>query len=133
MSGRATATAVEVFFFGGAFFFLGAGAPAGAAGAVGGASFLFCVAAFEAAAGSGGSGGSGGSDVSTADAAVADFGAPCLTLVLMIRFGLAAAAAAAGSVMVGIIHELWQVQSIDRCSITDASISCRTSLAQLCF
>ena len=77
--------------------------------------------------------------MSTADAAVADFGAPCLTLVLMIRFGLAAAAAAAaaaGSVMVGMIGVLWHDRSIDRPRQHDvrrrhdASISCRT-LAQL--
>ena len=100
------------FFFGEAFFFLGAGAGAGA-------SFFFCVAAFVfvAAAGSGGSGGSGVSTAGGADVSeVADFGSPYLTFDLVDRFGLAAAAG--GSVMVGMIHKLWQVildhRSIDR-------------------
>ena len=72
---------------------------------------------FVAAAGSGGSGGSGVSTAGGADVAeVADFGSLYLIFDLVDRFGLAAAAG--GSVMVGMIHKLWQVildhRSIDR-------------------
>ena len=68
---------------------------------------------FAAAAGSGGSGGSGVSTAGGADVSeVADFGSPYLTFDLVDRFGLAAAGG--GSVMVGMIHKLWQVILNDR-------------------